>query len=1137
MGYATYIGRVGGLAIALGVGVAIATMPGVASADGTDSSSSASSSSSSSAGSSGSTGSSDSSSGSNTESSGSTGSSETSSGEVAKSNSGATQEASSDDAPKVGNDGATNKKSTPVVKNKKSGSDTSDAAAAPKKPKRSMISTPSGSDTTGEPGVTTQSATTDTQPKVESVKAPAVEQLTVVDVAPKSPVTISSVQDVAPAEPQPTPEVTPLTSTLLSAAGQSPSADGDSPDLPGDSPLTLLGLAAFKRQTQDALTEDAPAEPKLMVAALTTNSAPTVGAQPTGIPNASTGVVSSQVIASDVDGNTLTYSVSGTSANGGTVTINSTTGAYTYTPSASQRLAAGTTTGADVDTFTVSVSDGLAVTTGTVPVYVSPTQITTGTPITVGNQPDGIAVDPTKNRIYVINQYDKTVSVIDGNPNSATYNKVIAPPLKLASTPSDIVVNSDGTRAYVALKGNATVAVIDTATMKLVDVNPSTSTVDGIKVGSTPVGMAIYGNRLYVTNAGSGTVSVIDATTNKLVDMNPSTTTVDAIKVGSQPDGIAVSPTGDKLYVTLRYTDKLAVVDLAAPTAAPALIAVGDSPREVVLNKLGTRAYVTNYDGTVTVVDTTAKQRLATIVTGGPKYQPAGVAIDGDRGLVYVANGKDTVSVIDANTNKLIRNIAIDSAPESGAHYIALSADGTRIYVTDLNDDNVRTLSLTRGNTAPVAIANPTVGTPSSSTGAVTGLVNLKDPDGDAVTLSTVAGPSNGSVSYNASTGTYTYTPTFAARQQVGLGGPTTDSFTVRASDPSGAFKDASVTVPITGVQAIPVSTTATGVGLNPSDVVVSGNYAYTANAGSWDISVVDTRTNSVVGTIGLDSYPYSMAVSKDGKRLYVTDYNNIAVIDTVSQQNIGTIEVPYVDDYPYRPTAVTDIEVSPTDSNVIYALRSYYNEFGDAGISSSVSRIDTATGAVTTTWTTYLQDIEVSPTQVYGADGGGYGVYVPAVRVYDATTLAESSPIRTPAGDMGSQPGTSKLALSSDGKRLYALVGPWESPGKVVSVIDTSTKTQIAAVSVPSPSGARDIVVGPDGTVYLAQSDGQTVALIDPESLQPEGSFVVDQSNQGWKAIAVGPDGTIYVVDYYSNTLYAIKLGSQSQASNPALT
>jgi len=91
--------------------------------------------------------------------------------------------------------------------------------------------------------------------------------------------------------------------------------------------------------------------------------------------------------ASDADGNTLAYSTSGTSANGGTVAINPTTGADTFTPTPAQRLAAGTTAAADVDTFTVNVSDGQTTTTGTVPVYVSPTQLNTGTPIAVGNQP------------------------------------------------------------------------------------------------------------------------------------------------------------------------------------------------------------------------------------------------------------------------------------------------------------------------------------------------------------------------------------------------------------------------------------------------------------------------------------------------------------------------------------------------------------------------------------------------------------------------------------------------------------------------------------------------------------------------------------------------------------------------------
>jgi hypothetical protein len=44
MGYAKYVGRVGGLAVALGVGVAVATTPGVAWAEPTDGGSTSSSS-------------------------------------------------------------------------------------------------------------------------------------------------------------------------------------------------------------------------------------------------------------------------------------------------------------------------------------------------------------------------------------------------------------------------------------------------------------------------------------------------------------------------------------------------------------------------------------------------------------------------------------------------------------------------------------------------------------------------------------------------------------------------------------------------------------------------------------------------------------------------------------------------------------------------------------------------------------------------------------------------------------------------------------------------------------------------------------------------------------------------------------
>jgi YVTN family beta-propeller protein len=1219
MGYGRYVGRVGGLAVALGVGVAVATTPGIAWADDTGSPASSDTS----------TGSSDSttsSSGTEGTPTGSTATTTTNTSTTAGAPTGGggstptvTYDSSggaltsANEVGAVSNTESTSSPGTaakPKPKPKTSGKSGSDysASSATKAPKRLSVTTETavGDDTASSPSTQRVASVQDPVGPLTGRSAAHVPvQLSAGPAALRDGTAAdSAVQAMASAPAAGNSAVSRWKLTVLSAVGFAPLADGDVPQTPGESPLALVGLAALRRQTQQSFTGDEQsklsAEPtqssltlasadagtggSMLMAAAVTNSAPNVPTQPTGIPDPVTGVVSGRVVATDVDGNPLSYSVSPTSVKGGAVSINSTTGAYTYTPTQAARLAAGTTTGADTDTFTVTVSDGQTTTTSTVPVYVSPTQLTTGSPIVVGNQPDGIAAyentsDPTKNRTYVINQYDKTVSVIDTNPTSTKYNQVIGT-IKLASTPSDIVVNSAGTRAYVTMKGNASVAVIDTATMKVVDVNPSTSTVDSIKVGSTPAGIAISpdGTRLYVTNSGSSTVSVIDTTLNKEISR---------ITVGSQPSGIAVSPDGNKLYVTLRYSDSLATVNLANNLVST--VKVGDSPREVALTPDGTRAVVTNYDGTVSVVDitTTTPKVVATITTGGPKLQPAGVAISADGTLAYVANGKDTVSVFDTKTNTIIRTITIDSAPESGAHYVALSADGTRIYVTDLNDDNVRTLSLTRGNTAPLVIANPTVGAPDSSTGAVTGLVNVKDPDGDAVTLSTVSAPNNGTVNYNSATGTYTYTPTAAARQQAAQGtGPTSDTFIVRVTDPYGTFKDASVTVPIAPAQPITVNQTAVAVGSGPSGTAIVGNRAYVVNTDSNSVSVIDTTTKQVTQTIitGIGSGPLSVVASPSTNRVYVANANDntVSVIDTTSNTVVKNIAVPvqpsFNPEYGEIPNYLTDLAVS-SDGKRLYTTAS------DGTI--SVINTDPLSGSsyntvISTQPLGSFSDLEISAdgSRLYGTHYGYYSS--PTLDVINTGRSAGDAMTNAGSIQVGPQwnldamqseftEDTYNVAASPDGKRLYVTYGVtqvargvggqtsgefitdsrgqnWLITGRysAVSVIDTNPasatyNTEIARITVPA--GAQDVAFSPDGkTAYVTSWDGKTVTLIDTATNTVINSFTTDQTTAGPRSIGfygdgyftrlvtVAPDGTLYITDYTDGKVYAVTGGSTAQ-------
>jgi len=139
------------------------------------------------------------------------------------------------------------------------------------------------------------------------------------------------------------------------------------------------------------------------------NRAPVLGVPSVGTPNATTGVVSGSVSATDPDGDTLRYSAPPTTAKGG-VSINASTGAFTYTPTVAARntaAAPGATAADRADAFTVTVVDGRGGTASTaVTVAVSPTP---GTPAPLAAFPgaEGFGANATGGRggsvLYVTN--------------------------------------------------------------------------------------------------------------------------------------------------------------------------------------------------------------------------------------------------------------------------------------------------------------------------------------------------------------------------------------------------------------------------------------------------------------------------------------------------------------------------------------------------------------------------------------------------------------------------------------------------------------------------------------------------------------------------------------------------------------
>jgi YVTN family beta-propeller protein len=84
----------------------------------------------------------------------------------------------------------------------------------------------------------------------------------------------------------------------------------------------------------------------------------------------------------------------------------------------------------------------------------------------------------------------------------------------------------------------------------------------------------------------------------------------------------------------------------------------------------------------------------------------------------------------------------------------------------------------------------------------------------------------------------------------------------------------------------------AIGLGARP---VAAAPFAYVTNYNSSTVSVIDTATNTVVATIGIEGKPIAAAVSPDGKRVYVAcqgSFAGVSVLETASNTVTAKIAV-----------------------------------------------------------------------------------------------------------------------------------------------------------------------------------------------------------------------------------------------------
>ena len=144
------------------------------------------------------------------------------------------------------------------------------------------------------------------------------------------------------------------------------------------------------------------------------------------------------------------------------------------------------------------------------------------------------------------------------------------------------------------------------------------------------------------------------------------------------PGELAVSPDGHSLYVVCEKSDELLVVDTQSGSVT-SRIPVGHVPRGLGISADGKQIYVANsWTDTVSVIDAEKREVVGSLPAG---FEPVSVVADARGETLYVANRlSNDISVIDLHSGLETKRIAAGR----GASYLALSADGTRVFCTHI---------------------------------------------------------------------------------------------------------------------------------------------------------------------------------------------------------------------------------------------------------------------------------------------------------------------------------------------------------------------------------------------------------------------------------------------------------------------
>ncbi|OAN41966.1 Ig-like domain-containing protein [Mycolicibacterium iranicum] len=848
-------------------------------------------------------------------------------------------------------------------------------------------------------------------------------------------------------------------------------------------PVQLLRIAAEALDMLFTYEPSAPADPPVLLAVLLFarreiqrtffNSAPEATADQAT--TAEDNPVTIEVLNNDVDpnldaGDVLTIT-DYTQAAHGTVVLNP-DGTFTYTP---ERNFSGT------DTFTYTVSDDaspwhidglvslLSPKVHTATVAITVTAVNDGP--TAAGDTASVSEDSGGTTIDVLsNDTD-----IDGGPLTVTGVTQPARGLVTHTTTGVIYTpaqdfNGVETFTYTITDGRggtttATVTVTVTAVKDAPVANPDTAT--GTEDGPTLTGNVLTND----TDADGDTLTVTNPGT-KIGAHGTLTLNAD----GSYTYTPAANASGTDTFTYVVYDNRGTVNSTATLTIT--LNAVNDAPVGVADIATGTEDGPT-LTGNVLTNDTDADGDTLTVTNPGKTIGNHGT-------LVLNSDGSFTYTP-DENA----------SGTDTFTYQVADTQGGTTTATL--------TITLNAVNDAPAGVADTATGTEDGPTLTGNVLTNDTDADGDTLTVTnpgTTIG-NHGTLVLN-SDGSFTYTPDENASG--------TDIFLYLIVDGRGDRATATLSIFVSPVNDDPVAPTQ-GIAIDEDSTALAGNLLADASDPDGDrLSTVPLDVTTALGRLVLGDdgrYTYTAAPDANG-----TETITFSIIDPNGGSATGMliVSVAAINDSP-----VLTLSATSATGSAPATFEAIASDVDGDPVALAVTVQPTKGSLVRTGDTfTYTPDPAVfgprtgTDTFVISASDGSGGI---------ATQTITYNYVPSPTIDLGAPP--RNIGSSDDGNLTYALLD-----SGTVDVFDTSgdVPVRLGRIDVGGPTGSLSMTVSASGTrAFVTNSSTDTVTIIRTDGGAPT-AFVMRVPDAP-RDVAVNADGTRAVITHGSSVVTIISI------------